>query len=95
MSSLVVAPVTAARAAPVWRSSCGRTAAVQWRRRPGGGQLAGIPAALVHGRLDIGGPPDVPWLLARSWPGVEVHLVHTGHQGGEEMTAVMLAALDR
>ncbi len=30
-------------------------------------QLAGIPGFMVHGRLDLGGPPDVPWLLA---PGV-------------------------
>jgi proline iminopeptidase len=61
----------------------------------GVGQLAGIPAALVHGRLDIGSPPDVPWLLAQAWPGAELHLVHTGHQGGVEMTSVTLASLDR
>jgi proline iminopeptidase len=48
----------------------------------GAGQLAGIPAALVHGRLDIGSPLDLPWLLARALPGAELYLVHTGHQGG-------------
>jgi proline iminopeptidase len=61
----------------------------------GATRLAGIPAALVHGRFDIGGPPDVPWLLARAWPAAELHLVDTGHQGGAAMTAVMIAALDR
>jgi proline iminopeptidase len=61
----------------------------------GAEQLTGIPASLVHGRLDIGSPPDVPWLLSRAWPGAGLHLVNTGHQGGEEMTAVMLAALNR
>jgi proline iminopeptidase len=50
---------------------------------------------LVHGRLDLGGPADVPWLVAKAWPGAELHLVGTGHQGGAEMTEQMLAALDR
>jgi len=58
-------------------------------------RLVGIPGVLIHGRFDIGGPPDVPWLLARAWPDAELHLVRTGHAGGAEMTAQMLAALDR
>jgi proline iminopeptidase len=59
------------------------------------GHLAGIPGVLIHGRLDLGGPADVPWLLARAWPGSELHLVGTGHAGGDEMTDVMMEALDR
>jgi proline iminopeptidase len=59
------------------------------------GRLAGIPGVLIHGRFDIGGPADVPWLLATAWPDAELHLVSTGHQGGEEMTERMLVALDR
>jgi len=35
----------------------------------------------------------VPWLLHQAWPGSELHLVGTGHQGGEEMTAHVMAAL--
>ena len=31
-------------------------------------RLAGIPAVLLHGRLDLSGPPDVAWALARAWP---------------------------
>lgn len=58
-------------------------------------RLAAIPAVLVHGRLDVSSPADVPWLLARAWPGAELHLVATGHQGGAEMTDRMLAAIDR
>ena len=50
---------------------------------------------LIHGRLDLGGPPDVPWLLHRVWPGSELHLVRTGHQGGDEMTERNLTALNR
>jgi proline iminopeptidase len=68
----------------------------------GGGQLlgnadrlAGIPGVLVHGRFDLGGPPDVPWLLARAWPDAELHLVRTGHVGGGEMMEALIAATDR
>jgi proline iminopeptidase len=56
-------------------------------------KLSGIPGVLIHGRFDIGGPPDVPWLLARAWPDAELHLVKTGHSGGAEMDQRHLAAL--
>jgi proline iminopeptidase len=58
-------------------------------------RLSGIPGVLIHGRFDFGGPPDVPWLLARAWPGAELHLVGTGHTGGGGMTEQMRRALDR
>jgi proline iminopeptidase len=48
-------------------------------------RLAGIPAVLVHGRLDLGSPADTAWQLAQAWPDAELHLVGTGHGGGEEM----------
>lgn len=59
------------------------------------GRLAGIPGVLIHGRSDLGSPPDVPWLLARAWPDAELHFVGAGHAGGEEMTDVMMTALCR
>lgn len=59
------------------------------------GRLADIPGVMIHGRFDLGGPPDVPWLLAQAWPAAELHLVGTGHTGGAEMTRQMLAALTR
>ncbi|MDQ3350582.1 MAG: hypothetical protein M3501_01295 [Actinomycetota bacterium] len=58
-------------------------------------RLAGIPGVLIHGRFDIGGPPDVAWLLANAWSSAELHLVSTGHTGGDEMSAVMADALAR
>jgi proline iminopeptidase len=58
-------------------------------------RLAGIPGVLVHGRLDLGSPPDVPWLLARAWPDVELLLVRTGHGGGEEMSTCRIEASNR
>ncbi len=59
------------------------------------GRLAGIPGVLIHGRFDIQGPVDMPYLVAQAWPGAELQIVGTGHSGGDEMTARMLAALDR
>lgn len=59
------------------------------------GRIAHIPAVLVHGRLDLSSPPDVPWLLAHRWPAARLHLVRTGHMGGEDMTDVVLDATDR
>jgi proline iminopeptidase len=58
------------------------------------GRLKDIPAVLIHGQFDIGGPPDVPWMLARAWPKAELHLVRSGHMGNDDMTQLMIAALD-
>ena len=58
-------------------------------------RLAGIPGVLIHGRFDIGGPPDVAWQLANAWPGAELHVVPTGHGGGDAMTARIVEATDR
>jgi proline iminopeptidase len=59
------------------------------------GRLAGIPGVLIHGRLDLGSPADVPWLLAQAWPDAELHFVNTGHTGGADMNEYMSAALER
>ncbi len=58
-------------------------------------RLAGIPGVLVHGRLDLSGPPDVAWQLARAWPGAELHFVPGGHTGDAEMDRLLLEATDR
>jgi proline iminopeptidase len=58
-------------------------------------RLHGIPAVLVHGRFDLSSPPDVPWLLARAWPDATLHLVRTGHAGGDEMIRPVIEATDR
>jgi proline iminopeptidase len=58
-------------------------------------RLAGIPAVLVHGRLDLGSPALTAWELAQAWPGAGLELVDTGHTGGEEMAERLIAATDR
>ena len=58
--------------------------------------LAGIPGVLIHGRLDLGSPLDVPWRLAEAWPGSELVVVEgEGHHGGSGMTDALVAATRR
>ncbi len=53
-------------------------------------RLTGIPAVLIHGRLDISGPPDIAWQLNRSWPDSELILLDdVGH--GATLDAVLAA----
>lgn len=59
-------------------------------------RLAGIPGVMLHGQLDIGGPVDVPWLLAQAWPDVELHVIgEAGHQGNQRMKELILEAEER
>ncbi|MDJ1133029.1 prolyl aminopeptidase [Streptomyces iconiensis] len=59
-------------------------------------RLAGIPGVLVHGRLDMGGPLDTAWQLARAWPDAELHIVESaGHLGDATTREHVLTALDR
>jgi proline iminopeptidase len=58
-------------------------------------RLAGIPAVLVHGQFDRGGPADTAEELASAWPDAELFLVETGHAGGEEMTGRVIEATNR
>jgi proline iminopeptidase len=60
------------------------------------GRLAGIPAVLIHGRLDLGGPLRTAWDLHRAWPGSDLIVVE---EGGHLATAAtrehVRQALDR
>lgn len=60
-------------------------------------RLAGIPAVLVNGRLDISGPPDMAWRLVERWPDAELILIdEAGHGTGHTDTArALIEALDR
>jgi proline iminopeptidase len=51
---------------------------------------------LCHGRLDLAGPVDVAWEVARGWPDAELHIIPgVGHLGSGAMNALMVAATDR
>ena len=58
-------------------------------------RLARIPGVLIHGRLDLAGPPEVAWRLAKAWPGAELHFIAGGHTGDAEADRLVLAATER
>jgi proline iminopeptidase len=61
------------------------------------GRLSGIPGVLIHGRLDLSSPLDIPWRLSRAWPGSELIVVDDAGHGAVEpgMQQAVKAALDR
>jgi proline iminopeptidase len=59
------------------------------------GRLAGIPGALIHGRLDMGGPLHTAWELTKAWPDAELHVVEdSGHTGSETFRKVLHEAIE-
>ena len=58
-------------------------------------RLAEIPGVLVHGRLDLAGPPETAWQLAHAWASAELFMVGTGHGGGTDMTTRIMDATNR
>ena len=59
-------------------------------------RLTGIPGVLVHGRLDMGGPLDTAWRLARAWPDAELTVIEdAGHLSKQTTLNHVLDALDR
>lgn len=58
-------------------------------------RLRDVPGVLVHGRLDLAGPPDTAWHLARGWPAARLVVVGgVGHAGSDAMNAAVVAATD-
>jgi proline iminopeptidase len=59
-------------------------------------RLAGIPVVMVHGQLDISGPLDIPWHLAKAIPGAELVVIgDEGHGGATSSYDAIVAATDR
>ncbi len=58
-------------------------------------KLAGIPAVLLHGRLDLSDRPTSRGSSARAWPGAELTFIPGGHTGDEEMDRLLLEATAR
>jgi proline iminopeptidase len=61
----------------------------------GASRLAGIPAVLIHGRLDLSSPVDTAWELARAWPDAKLVVIDdSGHTGSGSRRARIITALD-
>ena len=59
-------------------------------------RLKGIPGVLVHGRLDMGGPPVTAWELAKAWPDAELVIIDdSGHTGSDAFREALMRAIDR
>jgi len=58
-------------------------------------RLRGIPGALVHGRLDVSGPPDIAWQIAQIWTDASLTWVDDAGHGGEAMADVLVATTDK
>lgn len=57
--------------------------------------LAGIPAVLIHGRLDLSSPLDTAWRLTKVWPDARLVVVDdAGHTGSDTMRAELRAAVE-
>ncbi|MET9218986.1 alpha/beta fold hydrolase [Streptomyces sp. NPDC003300] len=57
--------------------------------------LRGIPATLLHGRLDLSSPLDTAWHLAAAWPQATLTVVDdAGHKGSATMSRHVRDALD-
>ena len=58
-------------------------------------RLQGIPGRLIHGRLDLSGPVETAWELAKVWPDAELVVIDdSGHTGSDAMRVAMRTALD-
>jgi proline iminopeptidase len=57
-------------------------------------KLTGIPGILVHGKLDISGPPDIAWHLAQAWPDARLILLDQAGHGTRhtDMTTELITA---
>ena len=58
-------------------------------------RLAGIPAVLLHGRLDLSGPAVNAWELSKAWPQSRLTIFNgSGHKGNEAMGDAIVSATD-
>ena len=57
--------------------------------------LDGIPARLIHGQFDLGGPVHIAHEVHQAWPGSELFVVSdSGHTGSTTMRDTIAAAID-
>ncbi|WP_280234406.1 prolyl aminopeptidase [Nocardia cyriacigeorgica] len=59
-------------------------------------RLTGIPAVLIHGRLDLSAPLRTAWELAAAWPEAQLQVIDdSGHTGSPAMREAVLSAVAR
>lgn len=59
-------------------------------------RLDGIPAVLIHGRLDLASPLKSAWELAKAWPDAELKIIEdAGHTGSSATEDTIIEAIAR
>jgi len=56
--------------------------------------ISHIPAALIHGRRDISGPPITPWRLHQDWPASRLLILEEEGHGGPLVMEAMRGCID-
>jgi proline iminopeptidase len=61
------------------------------------GRLGGIPGILIHGRMDLSSPLDIPTQLNAAWPGSELIVIEgEGHGASQSgISEALIASTDR
>jgi proline iminopeptidase len=89
---------------PLFRMCFARLVTHYWRHAAwleDGSLLAGLdklsatPGVLLHGRLDVSSPLDVPLSIARAWPRSELLIAEDAGHSGAGMTDLLVMASDR
>lgn len=57
-------------------------------------EIKDIPAVLIHGRRDYGGPVITPWKLKKSWPSSQLVVIENEGHGGPDCRDQMRMATD-
>jgi proline iminopeptidase len=57
-------------------------------------RIADIPGVLVHGRLDVSSPADVPYMLHTRWPASRFVLIDDEGHGGPRMSEARVSAIE-
>ena len=56
--------------------------------------LNGIPGVLIHGRYDVSGPLETPWLLMKRWTTTRLVVMDDAGHGGESLPGAVVDALN-
>lgn len=56
--------------------------------------ISHLPCVLIHGRLDVSSPLEIPWSIHKKWPDSHFYIAPNGH-GGPELFNEVTKSLDR
>jgi proline iminopeptidase len=57
-------------------------------------RLDGIPGVMIHGRYDVSGPLETPWLLGKRWTTSRLVIMDDAGHGGADLPGLVVDALN-